>query len=501
MSTPLDVLIIGAGISGIGMACHLQRDSPGSRFAIIDRRSRIGGTWDLFRYPGVRSDSDMFTFGYSFRPWHAFKVLADGASIRSYLTDTAREYDVERHIRFNRKVLRAEFSTATSLWTVTVLDEASGREERIQGRVLVNCTGYYNYDRGHDPDFPGQEAFKGQRIHPQFWPENLDYAGKRVVVIGSGATAMTVVPAMAESAAKVTMVQRSPTYVFSIPGTDKIAKAMTRVMPKKWAFALTRARNLALLRLMYFGSLRYPEMAKKLYIGSVRKALGEQADMRNWTPRYKPWDERLCAVPDGDLFQAIKRGRAEVITAGIERFTEGGLKLDDGREIPADIIVTATGLDVRVFGNITVAVDGQTVDPAQRLTYKATLLEGLPNCAWIVGYINAPWTLKADIAARYICRLVNHLKASGSSRFVAVAPPGEIADDNIFGGLKSNYVKRAASTLPRQGRSGPWRVEHDYRRDKPILLEAPVDDGVLQFVPASAASGDTATAARTAAAA
>jgi len=500
MNTPLDVLIIGAGISGIGMACHLQRESPGTRFAVLDRRSRIGGTWDLFRYPGVRSDSDMFTFGYSFRPWHAFKVLADGASIRSYLTDTAREYDVERHIRFGQKILRAEFSTQTNLWTVTSLDEASGTEQRIQGRVLVNCTGYYNYDRGHDPDFPGQEAFKGQRIHPQFWPENLDYTGKQVVVIGSGATAMTVVPAMADKAARVTMVQRSPTYVFSIPGTDRIAKAMTRVMPKKWAFAITRARNLALLKLMYFGSLKYPEAAKKLYIGSVRRALGPEADMRNWTPRYNPWDERLCAVPDGDLFKAIRKGRAEVVTAEIERFTESGLKLKDGREIPADILVTATGLDVRVFGGIEVVVDGNLMQPAQRLTYKATLLEGIPNCAWIVGYINAPWTLKADIAARYICRLVNHLKATGSGRFVAVAPPGEIADDTIFGGLKSNYVKRAAGTLPRQGRTGPWRVIHDYARDKPILLDAPVDDGILQFVAEGSPAQPAPAAARVAAA-
>lgn len=490
MQNPFDVLIIGAGLSGVGMACHIQRDCPDQRYAILERRSRIGGTWDLFRYPGIRSDSDMFTFGYAFRPWNSFKVLADGTSIREYVTETAREYGVDRNIHYGVKITRAEFSTKTNLWTVHALDEASGREQSYQSRVLVSCTGYYNYDKGFLPDFPGQERFKGTRVHPQFWPEGLDYKGKRVVVIGSGATAVTLVPAMADDAAQVTMLQRSPGFIFSVPGTDAIARTMSRFLPKKLVYAITRKRNLALLRAMYFGSLRWPDKARKMLMDSVEKQVGDKVDMKHFTPRYNPWEERLCAVPDGDLFKAIRKGRASVVTAEIESFTEGGIKLKNGDELAADIVITATGLNLQVFGGIQISVDGKAIQPNDHLTYKATLLEGVPNLAWIVGYTNAPWTLKADIASRYICRLLSHMKQHGYARFEARAPAGERDDDTIFGSLKSGYVMRAAQTLPRQGKSLPWRVLHDYKRDQPMLLTDPIDDGFLSFEagPADAAA-------------
>lgn len=481
MQKPFDVLIIGAGLSGIGMACHIQRDCPDQRYAILERRSRIGGTWDLFRYPGIRSDSDMFTFGYAFRPWNSFKVLADGTSIREYVTETAKEYGVDRNIRYGVKIVRADFSTKTNLWTVHALDEASGEEQTHQSRVLVSCTGYYNYDKGFLPDFPGQERFKGTRVHPQFWPENLDYKGKRVVVIGSGATAVTLVPAMADDAAHVTMLQRSPGFIFSVPGIDAIARAMSKFLPQKLVYAITRKRNLALLRAMYFGSLRWPDKARKLLMDSVEKQVGDKVDMKHFTPRYNPWEERLCAVPDGDLFKAMRHGKASVVTAEIESFTETGIRLKDGEELQADIIVTATGLNLQVFGGIQISVDGAVQNPNDHLTYKATLLEGVPNLAWIVGYTNAPWTLKADIASRYICRLLSHMKQHGYSRFVAHAPDDERDHDTIFGSLKSGYVMRAAQTLPRQGKSLPWRVLHDYKRDQPMLLTDPIDDGFLEF--------------------
>ena len=486
MQNDFDVLIVGAGLSGIGMACHLARESPGQRVAILERRHAIGGTWDLFRYPGIRSDSDMFSFGYAFRPWNELKVLADGPSIRQYVQDTAREYGVDKKIRFGLKTVSADFSTATDRWTVVALDEASGSEQRFTARVLVCCTGYYNYDQGYLPDFPGVKSFKGRIVHPQHWPEDLDYSGKKVVVIGSGATAVTVVPAMADKAAKVTMLQRSPSYVFSVPGIDKLSGALGKVLPEPLVYKLARTRNIVLQRWMYRAAKRWPEATRKMLLASVRKQLGDKVDMRHFTPRYMPWDERLCAVPNGDLFKALRKGKAEIVTDHIDTFTETGIRLKSGQTLDADIIVTATGLQIQVFGGVGLRVDGKPCTVNQLMTYKGTLLQDVPNMAWIIGYTNASWTLKADIAAQYICRLVNHMDANGLTRFTARAPAGEMQDETIMDSLGSGYIQRARDTLPRQGRGTPWRVLHSYADDKPMLLNGPIDDGVLEFVAAAA---------------
>lgn len=486
MQNEFDVLIIGAGLSGIGMACHLARESPGQRVGIIERRQAIGGTWDLFRYPGIRSDSDMFSFGYAFRPWNELKVLADGPAIRQYVQDTAREYGVDKKIRFGLKTISADFSTANDRWTVVALDEASGTEHRFSARVLISCTGYYNYDKGYLPDFPGVKAFKGRVVHPQHWPEDLDYSGKKVVVIGSGATAVTLVPAMAGKAAKVTMLQRSPSYIFSVPGVDKLSGALGKVLPDPLVYKLARTRNIVLQRWMYRAAKRWPEATRKMLLASVKKQLGDKVDMRHFTPRYMPWDERLCAVPNGDLFRALRQGKAEVVTDHIDTFTETGIRLKSGQTLDADIIVTATGLQIQVFGGVSLRVDGKPCTVNQLMTYKGTLLQDVPNMAWIIGYTNASWTLKADIAAQYLCRLINHMDANGLTRFTARAPDGEMQDETIMDSLGSGYIQRARDTLPRQGRDKPWRVLHSYADDKPMLLDGPIDDGVLEFVSAAA---------------
>ncbi|GAC1631531.1 MAG: NAD(P)/FAD-dependent oxidoreductase [Nevskia sp.] len=493
MQDSYDVLIIGAGLSGIGMACHLQRDCPGKNFAVLERRQSIGGTWDLFRYPGIRSDSDMFSFGYAFRPWNALKVLADGPAIRQYVRDTAAEYGVESRIQFGLRITRADWSSEQQQWTVLAVDEASGAQRTFRTQILISCTGYYNYDQGYEPDFPGAERFKGLKIHPQHWPEGLDYKGKRVVVIGSGATAVTLVPAMADDAAQVTMLQRSPSYIFSVPGYDRISEVLGKFLPERWVYRFARRRNIAIQRWIYKAAKRWPERVRKLLLAGVRKQLGENADMSHFTPRYKPWDERLCAVPDGDLFKAIRSGKAAVVTDEIETFTEQGLRLKSGKALTADIIVTATGLQIQVFGGVEVYVDGMPRHAGQLMTYKGTLLQDVPNLGWIMGYTNAPWTLKADIAARYLCRLIEHMDRRGLASFTARAPAGERQDhENILGSLGSGYIRRAQDRLPRQGRDLPWRVLHSYERDKPMLLEAPIEDGLLEFVAKPTAARQTA---------
>ncbi len=481
MSETYDVLIIGAGLSGIGMACHLTRDCPGKTFAVLERRQSIGGTWDLFRYPGIRSDSDMFSFGYAFRPWNDTKVLADGPAIRQYVIDTAKEYGVDKKIRYGLKIVSADFSTADALWTVQAIDEGSGEARRFTSRVLISCTGYYNYDQGFLPDFPGADSFKGIRIHPQHWPDKLDYRGKKVVVIGSGATAVTLVPAMAGTAAHVTMLQRSPSYIFSVPGDDKISSLLSRFLPSKWVHQLARTRNIKLQRVMYKAAKRYPGRIRKLLLGAVKQQLGDAVDMKHFTPSYKPWDERLCAVPNGDLFKTLKSGKASIVTDHIERFTETGILLKSGQQLEADIIVTATGLNIQIFGGVQVTVDGEARDSGSLMTYKGALLQDVPNLGWIMGYTNASWTLKADLIARYLCRLINHMDKRGQTLFVARAPDGEMQDDTILGSLGSGYIRRAQSSLPRQGRQLPWRVLHAYELDKPMLLEAPIEDAYLQF--------------------
>ncbi|MDB5986073.1 MAG: monooxygenase [Nevskia sp.] len=476
-----DVLIIGAGLSGIGAACHLATECPAKNLAILERRSAIGGTWDLFRYPGIRSDSDMFTFGYQFRPWHALKVLADGPSIRQYVTDTAREYGVDQKIHYGLKIVRAAWSSAQSCWTVTALHEATGEERTYRCNFLISCTGYYNYDRGYLPNFPGIENFKGQCIHPQQWPENLDYRGKRVVVIGSGATAVTLVPAMADEAAHITMLQRSPSYIFSVPGYDKISEILNRFLPARWVYRLARKRNLSLQRWIYLAARRWPKLVRAWLLAGVRKQVGKDFDMRHFTPTYMPWDERLCAVPDADLFKAIKAGKASVVTDQIETFNARGIMLKSGQELEADIIITATGLQLQVMGGIDLYVDEQRRPMNQLMTYKGVLMQDAPNIAWIFGYTNAPWTLKADIAAKYICRLLNHMDQKGSTVATPHTSEASVEGETILGALGSGYIQRGKDILPRQGSELPWRVLHHYERDCEMLLNAPIEDGLLQF--------------------
>ena len=486
MNQNFDVLIIGAGLSGIGAACHLAMECPGKRVAILERRNTIGGTWDLFRYPGIRSDSDMFSFGFKFRPWNELKVLADGPSIRQYVSDTARQYGIDKQIQFGLKTIAADWSSEQRCWTVTALHEASGETRTYRANFLIGATGYYNYDKGFLPHFPGEERFKGQRIHPQHWPENLDYRGKRVVVIGSGATAVTLVPAMAAEAGHITMLQRSPSYIFSVPGFDKISAVLRHVLPEKWVYAMARKRNIVIQRWLYLAARRWPERVRDMLLAGVRKQLDDKSNMRHFTPSYMPWDERLCAVPDADLFKALNSGKASVVTDHIESFTETGILLKSGQTLDADIIITATGLQIQVLGGTDLRVDQQPRPVSAAMTYKGVLMQDIPNMAWIVGYTNAPWTLKADIASHYICRLLNHMDAKG----LAVATPhtseSSLENETIFGALGSGYVQRASKLLPRQGRELPWRVLHHYERDTEMLVNQPIDDGVLEFIPASA---------------
>ncbi|SHE72089.1 Predicted flavoprotein CzcO associated with the cation diffusion facilitator CzcD [Microbulbifer donghaiensis] len=480
-SQHFDVLIIGAGLSGIGTACHLSRECPDKRFAILERRDNVGGTWDLFRYPGIRSDSDMFSFGFKFRPWNGLKVLADGPSIRQYIGDTAAEFGVHDKIHFGVDLADANWCSAQRRWTLQAADTKSGAPRRYTCDYLISCTGYYDHHQGYTPEFSGIKQFKGQFIHPQQWPENLHYRGKKVVVIGSGATAVTLVPAMAEDAEHVTMLQRSPTYVLSIPAYDKLSEILQKFLPESWVFRMARWRNIKLQRWMFKVSKRWPKLMRALYLRGVRKGLGEDFDMRHFTPDYMPWDQRLCAIPDSDLFDVIKTGKASVVTDEIDAFTKEGIRLKSGEELEADIVISATGLKVQVLGGMQLRVDGEPVIINRKLTYKAVLMEGVPNMSWIFGYTNAPWTLKADIAARYVCRLLNHMGRNNQRVSVAIDREDCAEDTSVMSALQSGYVQRGNDVLPRQGRKYPWRLLNDYEKDAKILLEAPLEDGILQF--------------------
>lgn len=480
-SQHFEVLIIGAGLSGIGMACHLSRHCPQRRFAILERRQALGGTWDLFRYPGVRSDSDMFSFGFALRPWNGLRVLADGASIRQYLGDTAREFGVDRHIRYGVDLRSANWSSAQRRWLLLGRDSATGEERHYSCDFLLSCTGYYDYAEGYQPEFPGLEDYRGRFLHPQQWPEDLDYQGKRVVVIGSGATAVTLVPALAEQAAQVTMLQRSPTYIFSVPSRDKLSALLMKLLPQRWVFRLARQRNISLQRQMFKAAKRWPRFVRWVLLRGVRKQLGEQADLSDFTPRYQPWDERLCAVPDGDLFRALRAGKAQVVTDTIETFTATGVRLQSGRELPADIVVSATGLKLQLLGGMRLSIDGEPCEPSSKLVYKGVLVQDVPNAAWIFGYTNASWTLKADIAAEYVCRLLNHMHEHDQQVCVARDTQGCALATSVMSSLNSGYVRRGADLLPRQGDRAPWQVLNDYRVDARLLRKAPIEDGVLQF--------------------
>lgn len=479
----VDVVIVGAGLSGIGAACHLQRECPGKTFAILEGRKAIGGTWDLFRYPGIRSDSDMHTLGYSFKPWREAKAIADGPSIRRYVNETAREHGVTEHIHFQHKVKSASWSSDDACWRVEAERGDEGEPVAFSCNFLFMCGGYYSYEQGHTPEFKGRENFRGQVVHPQFWPEDLDYAGKRVVVIGSGATAMTLVPAMAERGAHVTMVQRSPTYVVSRPDRDAIANRLRKLLPEKWAYALTRFKNTQLQRFFYNRTRTAPEQVKQKLLDRVRKELGSDYVDEHFTPSYNPWDQRLCLVPNGDLFQAIRSGDAEVVTDHIERFTETGVALQSGRQLQADIIVTATGLELVVLSGVEFTVDGEKVNFPDTYTYKGMMYSGVPNMAQTFGYINASWTLRADLTAEYVCRLLNHMDGIGMRQ---VTPQLREEDRDMqprpwIEDFSAGYMRRVMHLFPRQGDRAPWQNTQNYAQDKKMIRQAPIDDGAVIF--------------------
>ncbi|MEO5687823.1 MAG: alpha/beta hydrolase fold domain-containing protein [Burkholderiaceae bacterium] len=480
----LDTVIIGAGLSGIGAAVHLQTDFPGRRFTILESRAAMGGTWDLFRYPGVRSDSDMFTLGYAFKPWTDAKSLADGPAIRRYIVETAVEHGLDHQVRHGHQVVRADWSSADARWTLEIEHAAdpSGnvRRSRLSCKFLLACSGYYSYAAGHTPEFAGAAGFAGRIVHPQFWPADLDYAGKRVVVIGSGATAVTLVPEMARTAAHVTMLQRSPTYVLSLPARDAIADALRRRLPRMLAYRLTRTKNIGVAMLFFKLARRWPARIKKNLIGMVRQALGPGHDVdTHFTPRYDPWDQRVCFVPDGDLFEAIKSGQAEVVTDHIDTFTAGGIRLQSGRELPADIVVSATGLTLNLLGDVAFAVDGQAVDFSKTLGYKGMMFSGVPNFIYTFGYTNASWTLKADLTAGYASRLLAYMDKHGIASATPVSAPD--LETRPFLDFSSGYVQRAMDFMPRQGVKAPWRLYQNYLLDMITLRWSRIADGRLKF--------------------
>ena len=478
MTEHVDVIVVGAGLSGVAAGYHLQTSCPDRRYVILEGREAIGGTWDLFRYPGIRSDSDMYTLGYTFQPWPGDRALADGPSILAYVRDTARLHGIDQHIRFRHKVVRAAWSTADARWTVTA--EHDGRTVELTCSFLLMCAGYYRYDRGHAPAFPGQDRFRGRIIHPQFWPADYDHAGQRVVVIGSGATAVTLVPAMAGTAAHVTMMQRSPTYIVSRPGVDRAAAWLRKRLPARTAYAATRWKNVLMGKAFYDFCRRFPDAARSLIARGVKAGVGDKADLADFAPRYAPWDQRLCLVPDGDLFAAIRSGKAEVVTDAIETFTETGVKLRSGRELAADAIVTATGLELQFLGGMKLVVDGAEVDPATRWNYKGAMLSGVPNLAVALGYTNASWTLKAELACQYACRVLNHMAAGGYRQATPVQDDPALPAEPLLD-LQSGYVQRAAPIMPRQGDRAPWRLYQSYPRDLVALRHGKLDDGVLSF--------------------
>jgi cation diffusion facilitator CzcD-associated flavoprotein CzcO len=473
-----DVLIVGAGLSGIGAAWHLQRGCPGKRYAILEARAALGGTWDLFRYPGVRSDSDMYTLGYAFQPWTEGKAIADGPAIRGYIERTARDHGIDRHIRYGHRVVAAHWDSAAACWRVEA--EHDGARVALRARFLYMCSGYYSYDEAYRPRFDGEEAFAGRIVQPQFWPADLDYRGRRVVVVGSGATAVTLVPAMAKEAAHVTMLQRSPTYVVSRPSDYGFARRLRRWLPARTAYALTRWRVIVESMLLYRLARGKPELAKRKIVEMARHQLGPGYDVdTHFTPAYKPWDQRVCVVPDGDLFRAIRTGHASVVTDRIEGFTRDGLLLASGRALDADVVVLATGLRIKLLGGVDITVDGQPFRPNAAMSYKGMMLSGLPNCVMTFGYTNASWTLKADLTAAWVVRLLRHMDRRKLDVAVVHRDPGVAPQP--FLGFTSGYVQRASADLPQQGARKPWQVYQNYVQDMLTIRFGRIADGVLRF--------------------
>jgi monooxygenase len=480
-SEHFDVVVVGAGISGIGAGYHLQTSCPDRTYVILEARDDIGGTWDLFRYPGIRSDSDMYTLGYSFKPWTNPKAIADGRSILGYLRETAHEHGIDRHIRFDHRVTRASWSSEETRWTVEV--ERGGRKDavRLTCNFLFMCSGYYDYAAGYTPEFPGIERFKGRIVHPQQWTEDVDYVGKRVVVIGSGATAVTLVPSMAKRAAHVTMLQRSPTYIVSMPGEDRLANGLRRILPARAAYGITRWKNVLLSLWFYRFCRRNPQRARALINGWLQRELGPEYDLStHFNPRYNPWEQRVCLVPDADLFEVMREGRASVVTDQIETFTEKGVRLRSGAELEADLIVTATGLNLKLLGGLEATVDGVRVDFSKTYNYKGMMFSDVPNLALAVGYTNASWTLKAELICRYVCRLLNHMTDTGT-RQCTPRRRGADGEEAPFLDLTSGYVQRSIHLFPKQGAKIPWKLHQNYARDLLMLQRGSVEDGVMEF--------------------
>jgi monooxygenase len=483
----VDILIVGAGLSGIGAAAHLTMQCPNKTYAIVEQRADMGGTWDLFRYPGIRSDSDMHTLGYRFKPWLHEKTIADGPAIWNYVHEAAKEYDVNKHIHFGHRVTGASWSGEQAAWTIAAVRETDGVQVHFTANFLFMCAGYYNYDQGYKPDFPGEENFKGQVIHPQHWPKDFDHSGKKIVVIGSGATAVTIVPVMAQTAEKVTMLQRSPTYMVSRPAIDAFSQMMRKIFPEKIAYAITRFRNINLQRLTYWQSRKNPEKVGNQLLDMARAALPGYKDFdTDFKPKYGPWEQRLCLVPDADMFEAINAGKAEIVTDHIDHFTADGIALKSGKEIKADVIVSATGLNLVLLGQTKLTVDGVPVELGNHVNYKGVMFNDIPNMASVFGYVNASWTLKTDIVADYVCRLLKTMDAKGAK----IANP-HLNDPDMprlpfVEDFSSGYFARSFDKLPKNGTHAPWQVLQNYTAEKKILTKDAVDDGVMLFTKAGA---------------
>ncbi|KHK93628.1 flavin-containing monooxygenase [Novosphingobium malaysiense] len=477
---PLDLLIIGAGISGIGMAAHLVRRLPGKRFAILERRERLGGTWDLFRYPGVRSDSDMYTLGFEFAPWTGDRAVARGEEILSYLHDVARDHGVLDAIRYRRTVRRADWDSTSRLWTVRA-DTPDGPQD-YRARFVFAGSGYYDYDTPHDPAIPGIAQFRGEMLHPQFWPQDFDPSGKRIAVVGSGATAVTLVPALAEAGARVTMVQRTPSWYYAEPGRDRLALLLRRFLPSRWAYALIRLRNNLLQYWLFRQSRRNPQDVSQYLLNRVKKEMGPKFADRDFAPPYGPWEQRLCFVPDGDLFTALREGHARIVTGTIDSVTDGGLHMDDGEFVEADVIVTATGLKLATLGKMTVSLDGTPVDFSQHWYYRNCMFSNVPNFAALFGYLNAAWTARVDTVATWLCRLLAQMDTWDADTVTPHLPADHgLTEADPLDGFSSGYLNRGRGLIPKSAADGPWRLSHDWLGDRRALREAPIDDGNLRF--------------------
>ena len=479
-----DIIIVGAGLTGIGAAYHLNSKCPDRSYLLLESRQSIGGTWDLFRYPGIRSDSDMHTLGYSFKPWKSKKAIADGPSILRYVRETATENAIEQHIRYGHRLISASWCSKQSLWTLNIRQDNSDVPAQMTCNFLYMCAGYYNYDQPHDPQFPEVDAFKGTLVHPQFWPKDLDYQNKRVVIVGSGATAMTLLPAMTDKAKQVTMLQRSPTYVLTRPSEDRFANGLRKILPATWAYAITRIINTVSQEVLFKQSQAFPKIAKRFFISQVRRKLSNGYDVdKHFTPKYFPWDQRLCLVPDDDMFNAINAGGAKVVTDHIKRFTETGIELETGEHLEADIVVSATGLQLLVMGGATFTVDGEAVDFGNQMTYKGLMISEVPNMVNIFGYVNASWTLRADLAAEWVCRALNHMSNTRTTKMVPVVPEAlkDMPTKDWIADFPAGYLQRSMHLQPKQGDQAPWVNSQNFRKERALFGKPLASDGALQF--------------------